>query len=858
MRAVEEFAMFRLFTPWVFFACLTFSCAVNADEGKASQAPAARTDLYGDSLPDGAIARLGSVRLRHAGLCDVVFLSDGKTVLSAGSDRVLRFWDMATGLPVRSVRLEGTAGPGQCVTLSPDGKTLVAHDKQNLVFWEVSSGKEIKSLAGPRSGLSYLYFSPNGKTLAVGSWDSQVTMWEWELGKSRQLTLPPRNMGGGNGMPGHFSVDGKWFVAGGGFGEPLCVFEPATGREVHRLDCDAGRVAISPNGKRLAVASMKNDKGGRENLLRLFDLETGKERSQFPLNEQSSPSIAFAVDNKTLACGYWDHSCLVDSATGRTLHRLEGPLREPAFSRDGKTLIGIGGQRLRFWDVATGQEQHNRPGDFGWLPVVAFSPDGRLVAGADAWEQPIGLWDTATGRLIRSLPVKGDQRAVRAVTFSPDGKTLFAGQYRGCLQSWDVASAKEGRTVQLQDTDRANGNYIYYNHVHVSSDGKRAATAEQIYDRGGQTTGLVLWDTITGKPVQKRTLASASRECTWLGDGLAVAVAGNDGLTVVDLITGSTRFHVPGAATSGSLTASPDGRLLAARLRPSGTANADGPAVGIWEAATGKQVTGVASGRVAHVALTPDNRTLVTTDEASLCVWDLATGGERCRWKLPEVSTDAAGRTFVSRLLLAPSGRTAFTALADGTALIWDLTASLRPAEPLVKAPGDDDMASWWLDLAGPEPGPAYAAVWRLAEAPPKTAVSFLRRHLKPAADADFKHVREYIQDLDSDTFAVRDRAYKQLEILGSAALPALREAQAQNPSPEVRRRLEMLLSRGSTVVIAPEVLRRLRAIQVLERIASPDARQLLGELAHGVAYAVETQEAKVALGRLDYRMARP
>ena len=63
-----------------------------------------RTDLYGDPLPDGAVARLGSVRLRHAGLSDYICLPDGKTVLTAGNDRVLRFWDLATGRPTRTVR----------------------------------------------------------------------------------------------------------------------------------------------------------------------------------------------------------------------------------------------------------------------------------------------------------------------------------------------------------------------------------------------------------------------------------------------------------------------------------------------------------------------------------------------------------------------------------------------------------------------------------------------------------------------------------------------------------------------------------------------------------------------------------
>ena len=98
----------------------------------------------------------------------------------------------------------------------------------------------------------------------------------------------------------------------------------------------------------------------------------------------------------------------------------------------------------------------------------------------------------------------------------------------------------------------------------------------------------------------------------------------------------------------------------------------------------------------------------------------------------------------------------------------------------------------------------------------------------------------------------------KQLEDLGNAAVPALRKALEKNPSLEVRRRLETLLSRQPSLVSSPETLRCLRAIQVLERIASKEAERFLAELARGMAYAPETLEAKAAQERLSRRAARP
>src|SRR2546422_11456240 len=97
----------------------------------SNEATKPRTDLYGDPLPPGAVARLGSLRLRHYGLNDLVFSADGKTLVSTGADRVVRFWDVGTGKAVRVTKLQRT--PGQNVSLSPDGKLLVSWDNGTLL-----------------------------------------------------------------------------------------------------------------------------------------------------------------------------------------------------------------------------------------------------------------------------------------------------------------------------------------------------------------------------------------------------------------------------------------------------------------------------------------------------------------------------------------------------------------------------------------------------------------------------------------------------------------------------------------------------------------------------------------------------
>jgi WD40 repeat protein len=560
-------------------------------------------------------------------------------------------------------------------------------------------------------------------------------------------------------------------------------------------------------------------------------------------------SLAFSPDGKKLACGFSDESRVLDLTTGRELYRLTGRPIMMSFTPDGRTLIASTGSRLRLWDAATGKELHERPGDFGDPLATAMSPDGGLLAAADWLDRHVSLWDVTDGRLVRRLPLlKGGRRYVRNLAFTADGKTLVASRYQGLLQSWDVATGKDRRTVQLDDPARPKKDFVYLYQLHVSPDGRHVSTLERVFAPWGESTSLARWDAATGKLLRQHPQPALPRECAWRPDGKAVALLLSDALTLIEVESGLVRFRAPGAS-AGPVAASPDYRLLAARRAP-------GDSVGVWESATGQEVTAVATGRVAHFALAPDNRSLVTADEGFLRVWDLATGKERRRWALPVAMTDSWGRTFVHALRLSPDGRRAITALADGTALIWNSTPA--PAGRLVKAPGEKETAAWWADLAGADAGRAYAAVWRLAELPEETAVSFLRRYLRPAPEADPREVQKQIDALDSDTFAVREQAFKRLEGLGGAAVPALLRALAKGPPLEVRRRLEKLLALEAGRPFPPEVLRRLRALQVLERVASKGARRLLAELARGAAHAPETEEATAALERLSRRAGPP
>ncbi len=166
---------------------------------------------------------------------------------------------------------------------------------------------------------------------------------------------------------------------------------------------------------------------------------------------------------------------------------------------------------------------------------------------------------------------------------------------------------------------------------------------------------------------------------------------------------------------------------------------------------------------------------------------------------------------------------------------------------------GRKDLELLWADLAGEDARTAHAAVWTLAATP--EAVPFLKGRLQPAREVPPERMRQLLTDLDSATFAIREAASQELEQLGDRAKPALRKALQENPSAEVRKRVETLLARPR-IVRSSETLRCLRAIQVLEVVGSPEARRTLQVLAKGFCAARETQEAMAALDRLAKRLA--
>ena len=513
---------------------------------------------------------------------------------------------------------------------------------------------------------------------------------------------------------------------------------------------------------------------------------------------------------------------------------------------------------FHLWDVATGKRKPEPPGQTG-RPYGTFSPDGRHLFTAGGMDGTIHLWNTAAGNSLLSI---NPSRYVRGIAFSADGRKLFTTYlFDDHLWVCDSASGEKQHGIKLHDPDWPD-TYQEDPSFNLSADGKTLVAFSYYRPKKGggprdMDTLITGWDATTYKQIFRRRRPGRDSWSAVSADASVLALAHPGGLNfektpgqgpmrLENLASGEQllTFPVLGGQT-WPLAFSPDGRLLASnnsdyRRVKEGDPASTGSSLRLWEVATATEVLSLPLASQYRVAFSPNGRLLaMIAPPQEILIYDLAAGRELRRFK----DFDAE----VTSLAFSPDGRRLVSGLADSTLLIWDVNPPAIPKNGKITA---EMVAQAWSDLAGSDGSRAFRARWALAAAP-ETALSLLQKRLQPVQPAVSKRLRKLITDLNSERFIVRQQAQKELEAIGELAAPALKQALAEKSSLELRQRIDGLLGKLRGPVTRPEMMRAVRAVAVLEDVASPGARKLLQALSHGAPEARLTQEAKAALTRL-------
>jgi len=556
----------------------------------------------------------------------VAFSPDGKTLASGTDDNTIVLWGVSTGLNAGVVTytpigqpLTGHTYPVSSVAFSPDGKTLASGSYDTtIILWDVSTGKPIgQPLTGHTNSISSVAFSPDGKTLASGSADDTIILWDVSTGKPI-----------GQPLTGHtsdinsvaFNPDGK-MLASGSDDNTIILWDVSSGAPIGQPFTGHTdviyTVAFSPDGKTLAS-------GSEDATIILWDVSTGKPIGQ-PLTGHTDVvySVAFNPDGKTLVSGsddttiiLWDVS--LGKPIGQPLTGHTNAVVSVAFSPDSKTLAsGSKDNTIILWNISTGLNASvskyvpiGQPltGHTSSVYSVAFSPDGKMLAsGSD--DTTIILWDVATGKPI-GQPLTGHKGPVWSVVFSPDGKTLASGSDDNTIILWDVSS---GKSISQPLTGHTSSVYS----VAFSPDGKTLAS-------GSYDATIILWDVATGKPIGQPLIGHTNGllSVAFSPDGKTLASGSYDTTIILWDVLSHKPIGEPLAehiSYVNSVAFSPDGKTLASGSYDS--------TIIFWDVSMRKSIGQPLTGHTNYVwsvAFSPDGKTLTSgSEDNTIILWDI-------------------------------------------------------------------------------------------------------------------------------------------------------------------------------------------------------------------------------------------
>lgn len=848
-----------------------------------------------NGLPKNASVRLGASPTR-LGPVQVAISADSKRIITVTPDTLVRTFNASSGEPIASRRLVekvernvyGGNG-GTLAGLSADGSLALVFDGEDysarsIRVLETETGKvkmKYPSNSNGNNWISSAVLSPDGKKILVNEYGNgnprhvvvevasgtsknfleqqnggfvvAAGLMQFSPDSSKILLLDANNIGVGNQMKGtcHNAEDGKklWTETVGMWS------------------------VFSADSKHLIAIGIDKSSGIR-------DATTGKDLSKtLPKKETVSGQQLAGPNDRVLfplkagGATVWDMKESKPVATLATGRPPRSTTQGAAFASDGSFVVTAFNGHLCRWNLPKGDRVFGDPSPAGSatnITRLVFSPDGKKIFSLGEMDMP-GTWEiegqkwTGTPQLEapkdttdneQMMAFFGGYPTTRSVAFPASGPRFLTGSMNATMEVRDGQTGKV-----LAKLKEGNGNEPAANAYHygtLSADGATATLFKMNYTGNQSKMTFESWDV-------KSAAKSNFAEFTFPNYASMANISpcgrfAMFGSKIVALSSGSTLFSIVKTQNQnyyyygGSSTFSNDGRLLATTQNEEtmrGNLNSPGT-IHLWDVVTGKEIRKIATGANSNaVTFSADNRLIGFASVKGVKVFDANSGREIAFFPATDlrIPNYYEGVSATSPFAFAPDGKSLATGHTDGTVTVWKV-----PSAPDLSELKPEEFDKFWDAFVSDLPAESRGHVHRLLQNP-ETAMKLLSAKFQAPApkpiDVDLPTV---IRKFDAPAFADRQTAIRKVKELGPRAIAALQDAIRTTESVEVRARSEELLEQmkaGPKTHGAGADLRAARAIEVLERIGSPEAKKLLEGWTQHVSNPRIAGEAAIALQRI-------